>query len=102
MAQVAGTSKGEIRPTEKEFQVGDDQVRVRDKPDLDGNMIKWLSPGQTVEVDPESRTEADGYVWWRHADGWSAERNVAGTAVFLYMEAGTLTKARSTLVSRMT
>jgi hypothetical protein len=84
LAEGKGASVRKLSRAKKVFQVGDDQVRVRDMPDLDGNMLKWLSSGQSVEVDPDSRTEADGYVWWQHADGWSAERNVDGTAVFLY------------------
>jgi uncharacterized protein YvpB len=32
-----------------------------------------------VYVDPTSRTEADGYVWWQHDLGWSAAEKTDGT-----------------------
>jgi hypothetical protein len=67
----------------KTFVVGSDQVRVRSEPNLKGAMIKWLMPGQTIEMDEASRTESDGYVWWKHADGWSAERSVSGQSIFM-------------------
>jgi hypothetical protein len=67
----------------KVFQVGDVEVRVRSAPGLQGVTLKYLPVGQSLEVDPTSRTEADGYVWWQHAEGWSAERSVDGTEVYL-------------------
>jgi len=67
----------------KAFQVGSVGVRVRSAPGLQGATVKYLSPGQSLQVDPGSRTEADGYVWWKHAEGWSAERSVDGSEVYL-------------------
>ncbi|MBZ0278545.1 MAG: hypothetical protein K8I60_20525, partial [Anaerolineae bacterium] len=51
--------------------------------------VKWLAPGTTIAVVPTSRTEADGWVWWQHADGWSAEKKVDGSEVNLF-EPGTV------------
>jgi hypothetical protein len=68
----------------KIFQVGPNQVRVRQQPNLSGTMVRWLDPGAQLEVDADSRTEADGYVWWRHSAGWSAERNSGGSEVYLF------------------
>lgn len=70
------------------FEVGSERVRVRDKPGLNGTSIGWLSPEQVISVQGNSRTEADGYVWWKHDTGWSAERATSSEAIFLY-EPGT-------------
>ena len=67
----------------KLFRAGSSQVRVREEPHLRGAMVRWIQPGELVEVDADSRQEADGYVWWRHNEGWSAERSLNGEAVFL-------------------
>ena len=40
----------------KKFVVGNDQVRVRSEPNLKGTMVKWLTPGQSIEMDETSRT----------------------------------------------
>lgn len=36
-----------------------------------------------ITVDPKSRTEAGGYIWWKHDAGWSAERSTDGSQVFM-------------------
>jgi hypothetical protein len=46
-------------------------------------MIKWLDPGTIFDCDGNSRREVDGYVWWQHNEGWSAERNVISSEVYL-------------------
>ncbi len=68
----------------KSFQVGSVPVRVRSAPSLGHNTIRFLDSGATLEVDPSSRAEADGYVWWRHSQGWSAERSANGKEVYLF------------------
>lgn len=70
-------------PDKKLFRAAGAQVRVRSDPHLRGATVRWIQPGEIVEVDAGSRREADGYVWWEHADGWSAERTTSGEAVFL-------------------
>lgn len=61
------------------------KVRVRSAPALAGEHVGWLDPGITLEVDTDSLTEADGYIWWRHSSGWSAERNIENTLTFLVL-----------------
>lgn len=73
----------------KTYQVGTIQVRVRDHPGLNTSTLKWLLPGTRIEVEITSRRELDGFVWWKHAEGWSAERSVDGQTVFL-VEPGTV------------
>jgi murein DD-endopeptidase MepM/ murein hydrolase activator NlpD len=82
--------------SKKVFQVGDVEVKVRSAPGLGGATLKYLPVGQTLEADPASRTEKDGYVWWQHDDGWSAERSVDGSEVFLLESAASAppTKAK--------
>lgn len=70
-------------PVMKVFVVGDEQVRIRSAATLRGLMIRWMNPGETKEVELNSRTESDGYVWWKHNEGWSAEKNLAGTEIYL-------------------
>ncbi|MBC8099147.1 MAG: peptidoglycan DD-metalloendopeptidase family protein, partial [Armatimonadetes bacterium] len=36
-----------------------------------------------IQVDPLSRTEAGGYAWWQHPDGWSAERATFGSETLM-------------------
>lgn len=71
------------QPTTRKFKVGLIQVRIRQGPSLSAEHVDWLNPGTILDVETDSRTEADGYVWWKHSYGWSAERNIAGTAVYL-------------------
>jgi hypothetical protein len=71
---------------EKAFKVID-QVRVRTAPALQSDHVTWLNVGARILADPDSRTEADGYIWWHHSVGWSAERTVDGTEVYLTLEA---------------
>ena len=75
------------------------EMRVRTEPDStdDKNIIGRLLEGDIIEPDPDSRTlnEADQNIWWRHEDGrsldsdlermagWTAERGISGSPVFL-------------------
>lgn len=46
-------------------------------------LAETLSQDTTIDVTPTSRTEAGGYIWWKHDLGWSAERNSAGNKIYL-------------------
>ena len=59
------------------------QVRVRQSPDLSAQDVRWLSEGETIITQSDTRTEADGYVWWQHQDGWSASESLDGRWVFM-------------------
>lgn len=64
------------------FKVVDGPLSIRDA--ANGNRLEaQLAIGTTIEVVPSSRTEAGGFVWWQHDQGWSAEKNSAGTTVYL-------------------
>lgn len=61
-------------------------LRVRSAPSLGAQSIipnALLPTGAQVAVLPGSRQVADGFVWWRHAQGWSAERAVTGERRFM-------------------
>lgn len=59
------------------------EVKIRKDPGLNGEELEErLQPGVVVEVDKDSRTEVDGFVWWQHDKGWSAGSNLAGSSVF--------------------
>jgi hypothetical protein len=67
----------------KVFVVGSLPVRVRPTPSLEFPERRWLQPGERIECDPNSRTEAAGHVWWQHAEGWSVERTLDGKTLYL-------------------
>lgn len=59
------------------------RVRVRSLPSLSGKHISWLSASDVVDCEKDSAKDADGYIWWKHKDGWSAEKSSDGRTVFL-------------------
>ena len=77
----------------KMFYVIDGPVSWRTAPTLEPRVLlkgKVWRTGQTVEVDALSRTESEGYVWWRHQDGWSAERSLSNPPQVLMVEENVL------------
>lgn len=60
-------------------------LSIRVSPSLSAERTEesQLLAGRVITVQSDSRTEAEGYVWWQHDAGWSAERNLSGTTVFL-------------------
>ncbi len=80
---VQDNAGAESSDTNITFQVGERQVRVRRGPSLSDAHVTWLNPGQAIRVEPGSRTEADGFVWWQHGVGWSVERSLDGAQVYL-------------------
>lgn len=79
-----------VAPAQKMvFRVINGPVNWRDEPTLEPRaLIKGKSwrTGQRVEVDSISRTEAEGYVWWRHSDGWSAARALGRREIYMVEE----------------
>lgn len=58
------------------FRVQAARLRVRDEPGLKIPSAVMVEAGTIVEVDGASRTEVDGYVWWRSDLGWLAQGRV--------------------------
>ncbi|MGJ3239634.1 MAG: hypothetical protein ACFE0Q_13070 [Anaerolineae bacterium] len=66
----------------RRFRVWSTWLSVRDS--ANGKRLPTrLSRGLELDVKPDSRTEAGGYIWWQHEHGWSAERNIIGNQIFL-------------------
>lgn len=72
-----------VRVNRKYFRVVDGPLSIRPEPSTLAQRIGELPIGTVVEVEPNSRTEAAGFVWWKHTTGWSAERSQDGRRVFM-------------------
>lgn len=70
-------------PPKKTFRVGQQQVRVRPQPNRAAPESRWLQPDEQVQCDPNSRTESEGFIWWKHTEGWTAERSLDGKYIYL-------------------
>jgi hypothetical protein len=73
----------------KVLRVIDGPVNWRDAPTMEPRALikgKFWRTGQRVEVDSDSRTEAEGFVWWRHQAGWSAARSLERPELFMVEE----------------
>ncbi len=84
-AQPAVSSTPEVQvttPDTKQFEASG-RVRIRSAATLRGTHLGWVDATTIIDVDPNSRTEADNYIWWNHSSGWSAERSTDGRQVFL-------------------
>jgi murein DD-endopeptidase MepM/ murein hydrolase activator NlpD len=64
------------------FRVWAASISIRDKPN-GTRLPKKLFRGTEIVGEPGSRTEAGGYIWWKHPDGWSAECSVNGKEIFM-------------------
>lgn len=67
----------------KRFRVVDGPLSIRAEPRLTSTKLGEVPIGVELDVDANSRTEADGFIWWMHSTGWSAERRLDGQFTFL-------------------
>lgn len=67
----------------KLFRVVADPLNVRSAPALSGSFVTSLRRGAELLVQADDWREKDGYVWWQHGQGWSAERTLDGRTVYL-------------------
>lgn len=67
----------------KRFRIIDGPLSVRAEPRLSAVRRGELAIGGELDVDASTRREADGFIWWQHAAGWSAERRLDNRFVFL-------------------
>lgn len=61
-------------------------IKVRSEPDSSAPQVGTLIQGDEFLVDttqPGVRVENDGYIWWRHSGGWSAERSLSGADILM-------------------
>ena len=64
------------------FRVWAQNISIRDSPNgkrLGGKLFRKME----INVDPKSRNEAGGYIWWKHDKGWSAERSLDGGEILM-------------------
>jgi murein DD-endopeptidase MepM/ murein hydrolase activator NlpD len=59
------------------YRIWAQTASVRDAPNGKRLSLRLMRKME-IKVDPTSRTEAGGYIWWKHDKGWSAERSVDG------------------------
>lgn len=61
----------------KRFRIMSRSVNVRAAPSLSSRAVSAsLRAGMEIAVRADAWREADGYVWWQHSTGWSAERTI--------------------------
>lgn len=66
------------------FQVQSERVKIRRSAGMRGEPVdQMLNPQDVIEVVAESAAEKDGYVWWKHALGWSAERSTDNREILM-------------------
>ncbi|MCL4251109.1 MAG: C39 family peptidase [Anaerolineae bacterium] len=72
-------------PEKIEFRVVIDGLRVRSQPRTGNDTLtnKRLSIGEIIEVEGNSATNSNGFIWWHHTRGWSASRSVDSNQVFM-------------------
>lgn len=81
-AESTPPEEQDTAPATKQFEASG-RVRIRSAASLRGAHLGWVDATTVIDVDPNSRTEADNYIWWNHSSGWSAERSTDGRQVFL-------------------
>lgn len=68
----------------KRFQVLSPMLNVRAAPGLSQRAVSAsLRTGAEIAVRADAWREVDGYVWWQHSTGWSAERTISGSQLHL-------------------
>lgn len=82
---IPDSGGGTPGPT-KRFLVSTLVLNVRSEPSTDARTLlpgEQLRQGEQIEAQVNSRTERVGFVWWQHRTGWSAERKLDNSEVFL-------------------
>ena len=58
------------------FRITTSGLRMRSAPSLSAAILTRLDNDSLIEVEPDSRTEAEGYIWWQSEQGWIAQGRV--------------------------
>ena len=78
------TSSEPVTRFKKRFRVvAPDGVKIRRSPTIYAKIQRLLPLNETIAVDLNTRTEADGYAWYEHEEGWSAERPLDNSDAYL-------------------
>ena len=86
--EASAANKKTISETDTRFTkrfriVASDGVKIRRSPTIRAKIRRLLLLDDVIAVDPNTRTEADDYAWWEHEEGWSAERPLDNSDVYL-------------------
>lgn len=76
VGRLTPSSPNKPKPNLHYEVVAFDGAKIRRTPALNGKKLGLLEFGARIEVFADSRREVNGYVWWQHALGWSAERAI--------------------------
>lgn len=70
---------------QKTFRITTDSIKIRVQPGLSSNANtgEVLRKGDQITVAANAWREIDGYVWWQHSRGWSAERSLKDSTRFM-------------------
>jgi hypothetical protein len=69
--------------TPRYFRVMTPLLNVRDAPSAAGAKVTELKNGDEISTRVGDRTEANGFVWWKHAAGWSVEKRIDGSEIYM-------------------
>lgn len=74
-----------LPPGARRFRVALGPLSVRVGPSLAARRLDLLSVGAEIDVDEASRTEAGGYIWWKHygKDQWTAEKRLIDHVIYM-------------------
>lgn len=65
------------------FEIVEGPVSIRREPDVSAERVGTLFNREQIEVDPSTRMVLKNFIWWKHAQGWSAERQISGMKPFM-------------------
>jgi hypothetical protein len=79
-ALTASPTPAEPTVAIKRFRVLSPTLNVRSQPGLTQRAVSAsLRAGMEIAVRADAWREVDGYVWWQHSTGWSAERTLTSS-----------------------
>lgn len=84
----------------KVFKIVNGMMPIYNAPN--GSVVGNVPQGISFEADATSRTEQNGFVWWKHSAGWSRERTLDGSQIFLQEVVRQVAPAPSPAVSKVT
>jgi len=71
-----------------------DKLNIRAEPRAASERLGTIRFNERINIQAESRTPADGFLWVQHDKGWSAERSLNGVNVYLTDNLNSLNKSK--------
>jgi hypothetical protein len=74
-----------LPPGARRFRVALGPLSVRVAPAITSQRLELLAVGDEIDVDEKSRTEAGGYIWWKHygKQQWTAEKRLIDNVIYM-------------------